>query len=425
MRSRAPALTSSFWAVIISGDILRRGGGGSPIGDARALLCAEVGSSTRHDLRKGTTHALQPEGRHQRRSRRRRGPRGGGGGGGPMRIPMPGGTRAGGGIGGLIIIILFVVLTQCMGGGGLPGRGGGTSTQGQAQGEPEGIDTGDERYANCKTGADANDDVDCARKAVALSLEQYWAKTLPEQAGTEFTPAQIITFAGGVATGCGQATSQVGPLLLPARPADLPRHDLLRRRPRGTARRPGRRLRRALRPRPRVRPPHPEPARHHGPGPHPEGPRLRRRTPRAAGRLLRRHVDPRRQRRRRHPDRPRPGRHRRGARLRQDRRRRPDPAEVRPGRRPRGLDPRLVGAADGAGSPVGYQEGTLQACDTFSACRSDPAGQRSRAAPRSDRPGAASSGCTAPRWGGGTCRPARPRRPRPGRSAQSSRVRAV
>jgi predicted metalloprotease len=126
-------------------------------------------------------------------------------------------TRAGGSIGGLIIIILFVLLTQCMGGGGgLPDGGGtGVDPQNQGQQDPEGIDTGDKRYANCKSGADANDDPDCARKAVALSLEQYWAKTLPEQAGTEFTPASINTFAGAVETGCGQASSQVGPFYCP------------------------------------------------------------------------------------------------------------------------------------------------------------------------------------------------------------------
>lgn len=143
--------------------------------------------------------------------------RGGGGGmgGGGMRIPIPGGTRAGGGIGGVIIIILFVVLSQCMG-GGLTGGGGGTGSQGQAQGQPEGIDTGDERYANCQSGADAENDPDCARKAVALSLEQYWAATLPEQGDTEFVPSQINTFAGAVRTGCGEASSQVGPFYCPA-----------------------------------------------------------------------------------------------------------------------------------------------------------------------------------------------------------------
>ena len=143
------------------------------------------------------------------------GGRGGGAGGGGMRIPMPGGTRAGGGIGGVIIVILFVVLTQCTGVDLTGGSGGGTTSQGQAQGQPAGIDSGDERYANCKSGADANDDPDCARKAVALSLEQFWAKTLPEQGNTAFVPAPINTFAGAVQTGCGQATSQVGPFYCP------------------------------------------------------------------------------------------------------------------------------------------------------------------------------------------------------------------
>jgi predicted metalloprotease len=148
--------------------------------------------------------------------------RGGGGGGmrgGPMRIPLPGGAKAGGGIGGLLIIVLFIVLTQCVGGGGgLPSPGGGTGIdpQGQGQGEPEGLEQDSERYANCQTGEDANNDVDCARKAVALSLEQYWAANLPDQGGTQLRPAQIITFSGGVDTGCGQATSQVGPFYCPA-----------------------------------------------------------------------------------------------------------------------------------------------------------------------------------------------------------------
>ena len=138
--------------------------------------------------------------------------RGGGGGGGPMRIPLPGGTKAGGGIGAVLIVILFLILQQCAG-GGLPSPGG--NPQGQAQGDPQGIDPGDERYANCKTGADAEDDPDCARKAVALSLEQYWADTLPAQADTDFTPSQISTFSGAVNTGCGQASSQVGPFYCP------------------------------------------------------------------------------------------------------------------------------------------------------------------------------------------------------------------
>ena len=243
----------------------------------------------RHDLRKGTPMRFNPKADISK-GRVDDAGGGGGAGGGGMRIPMPGGTRAGGGIGGLIIIILFVVLSQCMG-GGLPGGDGGTGTQGQAQGDPEGIDPDDERYANCKTGADANEDADCARKARGALARAVLGQD-PARAGRHRVRAgrdQHLRRRRADRLRPGHVAGR--PVLLPARPADLPRHHLLRRRARGPARRPGRRLRRALRPRPRVRPPHPEPARHHGPGPHPEGSRVRRRTPRAAGRLLRRDVD--------------------------------------------------------------------------------------------------------------------------------------
>ncbi|WP_322919328.1 KPN_02809 family neutral zinc metallopeptidase [Nocardioides renjunii] len=139
----------------------------------------------------------------------------GGMGGGGMRMPLPGGTRAGGGIGGVLIVILFLVLTQCMGGG--EGSGGGLpgGSTGGSLGQAQGINENDERYANCQTGQDANEDPDCARVAVAVSLEQYWAQALPQQSGTQFDPAQINTFAGAVSTGCGQASSQVGPFYCP------------------------------------------------------------------------------------------------------------------------------------------------------------------------------------------------------------------
>lgn len=134
---------------------------------------------------------------------------GGGASGGPMRIPLPGGTKAGGGIGAVLIVILFLILQQCAG-GGLPSPGGGTSA---------GTDTSrmqdSERYANCKTGDDANSDEDCARVAVENSLVDYWAEALPGQSDTQFSPASMTTFSGAVTTGCGQASSQVGPFYCP------------------------------------------------------------------------------------------------------------------------------------------------------------------------------------------------------------------
>ncbi len=136
---------------------------------------------------------------------------GGGAGGGGMRIPIPGGTKAGGGIGGVLIVILFLVLTQCMnngGTGGLPLPDNGLNTSRMA-----GTDTG--RYANCKTGADANENVDCSRVAVENSLYNYWSKALPEQSDAQFQPEAMQTFSGGTSTGCGDATAEVGPFYCP------------------------------------------------------------------------------------------------------------------------------------------------------------------------------------------------------------------
>ncbi|MFC4784945.1 KPN_02809 family neutral zinc metallopeptidase [Nocardioides sp. MAHUQ-72] len=138
-----------------------------------------------------------------------RGRRGGGLGGGGGAIPIPGGMKAGGGIGGVIIVVLFIVLTQCLndGGSGSPAGGGDLDSSRMA-------DTG--RYDGCRTGADANESEDCARVAVENSLYAYWSATLPDQSSTDFRPEkQVETFTDAVGTGCGQATSEVGPFYCP------------------------------------------------------------------------------------------------------------------------------------------------------------------------------------------------------------------
>ena len=77
-----------------------------------------------------------------------------------------------------------------------------------------GTDTG--RYANCKTGADANNSPDCARVAVENSLFNYWSDALPAQSDVRFQPEAMQTFSGGTSTGCGDATAEVGPFYCPA-----------------------------------------------------------------------------------------------------------------------------------------------------------------------------------------------------------------
>jgi predicted metalloprotease len=133
----------------------------------------------------------------------RSGARGGGGGVRGGGLPIPGGV-AGGGITGLIIVAIVVAVSLWMGGG----------SAGSSFDTARMSDTG--RYDDCKTGEDANNDPDCARVAVENSLYDYWSDTLPAQSEASFTPEEKVeTFAGGVGTGCGQASSAVGPFYCP------------------------------------------------------------------------------------------------------------------------------------------------------------------------------------------------------------------
>ncbi|MGE3380020.1 MAG: neutral zinc metallopeptidase [Nocardioides sp.] len=134
---------------------------------------------------------------------------GGGGGLGGGQIQMPGGMKAGGGVAGIVIILIIVAVNYLM--GGQSPAAGGSLDSGQMV--AEGADSG--RYDNCRTGEDAATDPDCARVLVENSLRDYWAATLPEQAGIELDPATMETFTGAINTGCGQATSAVGPFYCP------------------------------------------------------------------------------------------------------------------------------------------------------------------------------------------------------------------
>ena len=138
---------------------------------------------------------------------------GGGMGGGGMRLPIPGGSKAGGGAAGLILVLVIFVISQCSG-VDITGGGGPTGSSGSAF-DTSRVASDSDRYANCQTGADANEDVDCARIAVENSLYDYWSASLPEQSGTPFQGAAMVTFSGAVNTGCGQASSQVGPFYCP------------------------------------------------------------------------------------------------------------------------------------------------------------------------------------------------------------------
>ncbi len=129
--------------------------------------------------------------------------RGGGGGGGGL--PIPAGLGVGGGIGGVVIVVLVLVLTQCVGGGSGSLPTGGGSIDASRMGSTD-------RYDSCKSGADANASTDCARVAVENSLYDYWKHTLGDRFRAEH---EVDTFTGGTSTGCGRASADMGPFYCP------------------------------------------------------------------------------------------------------------------------------------------------------------------------------------------------------------------
>ncbi|MDF2145727.1 neutral zinc metallopeptidase [Knoellia sp. p5-6-4] len=126
-----------------------------------------------------------------------------GGGGGR------GGMVVGGGLGGLILVIILMIFG--INPGDLPGTG--TDPGGSGQVEPGGEQSGD-AFAECKTGADANRNVECRVIGTVNSVQDYWASELPRY-GKEYPPAKTVLYKGATQSGCGTASNQVGPFYCP------------------------------------------------------------------------------------------------------------------------------------------------------------------------------------------------------------------
>ncbi|MEO7443522.1 MAG: neutral zinc metallopeptidase [Acidimicrobiales bacterium] len=99
----------------------------------------------------------------------------------------------GGGIIGLIVLVISLL----NGGGGSP-----TDTTAG--------DLKSDLSATCQTGEDANQRDDCRIVGVVNSVQAFWADQLDG-----YTNASTVLFAGSVDTGCGAASSAVGPFYCP------------------------------------------------------------------------------------------------------------------------------------------------------------------------------------------------------------------
>ena len=192
---------------------------------------------------------------------------------------------------GCVLIIVVILLLKACGGIDLTGAlsGGGT-----AGGYDTSRFTGDTAaYAELQDRPGRQRPARDLRRGGGRELAQRLlaAARSPEQSPTRSSsPRPRSTPSAARPPPAAARRRRRGPVLLPQRPAPSTSTPRSSRSPPGAAERPVRRVRRALRRRARVRPPHPEPARHDGQGEDPAGPEQRLGAPGAPGRLLRRHV---------------------------------------------------------------------------------------------------------------------------------------
>src|SRR6201996_9605286 len=114
-----------------------------------------------------------------------------GGGGGRIAI--------GGGLGGLLIVVVAMFL------GVDPGRVLSTQQMDTGGYSSPGFD-----LSQCKTGADANKYVQCRVVATGNSVDAVWHQLMQG-----YTRPHVRLFTGSVDTGCGPATTAVGPFYCP------------------------------------------------------------------------------------------------------------------------------------------------------------------------------------------------------------------
>lgn len=117
-------------------------------------------------------------------------PTGGSGGG----LPIP--TKAGGGLVGILILLAAMFLPRLLGGANQAvstGDGETTSSVGSCESELEQVLCG-----------------------ATIDVQEYWTNTYPQAFDNQaYTPTKTVFFSQYASTGCGQATSQVGPFYCP------------------------------------------------------------------------------------------------------------------------------------------------------------------------------------------------------------------
>lgn len=117
---------------------------------------------------------------------------------------IPGGAKTiGGGLGTLLLLLLAAFLGPRLG----------LSPDDVASPPVEG-EGGSELAQTCTSGAEANRSEDCRIVAVVNSVQDYWSNQF-SRSGVEYRIARTQLFSDATNTGCGSATSAVGPFYCP------------------------------------------------------------------------------------------------------------------------------------------------------------------------------------------------------------------
>jgi uncharacterized protein len=119
-----------------------------------------------------------------------------------------GGLAVGGGGLGLAVLVVYLLFAVLGSEGGL-GQLAPLEDQRVGQG-----DTPSEVSTECQTGEDANTRQDCRIVAVVNSVQKFWDGVFA-RSGKQYPFADTVFFTGQINTGCGFASSQVGPFYCP------------------------------------------------------------------------------------------------------------------------------------------------------------------------------------------------------------------
>jgi predicted metalloprotease len=127
----------------------------------------------------------------------------------------PGGIAVGGGGLGLVGLIIWLLISVLSNGGGGLGQLAPLDQQTVGQGGQPGDVSAQGDLSSCQTGEDANERDDCRIVGVVNSVQKFWNGVF-QSSNRQYEYSDTVFFTDQTNTGCGFATSQVGPFYCPA-----------------------------------------------------------------------------------------------------------------------------------------------------------------------------------------------------------------